>query len=132
VGRGGGIAALARHGREHFRASGKKGFLATCARWFAGGEAEMTTRLRKRAGEKPIILDPANGGRRKMGNDKEVGAAVRPDPGNRPGRVPVAIARGGLVPAGSPCPRFRNQVAPPASFAASASIMSGSPIFAIS
>jgi hypothetical protein len=54
MGREGGIATFLKHGRKHMAAIGRKGYMATCARWFGGDEAEMNRWLHKQAAERQI------------------------------------------------------------------------------
>jgi hypothetical protein len=54
-GRAGGLATLARHGREHMQAIGRRGFAATCNRHFAGDRRAMLNDLIRRG---LAALDP--------------------------------------------------------------------------
>jgi hypothetical protein len=54
MGREGGIATFLKYGREHMAALGRKGYMATCARWFGGDRAEMNRWLRHQASEREI------------------------------------------------------------------------------
>jgi hypothetical protein len=54
MGREGGMATFLKHGRKHMAAIGRKGYVATCARWFGGDEAEMNHWLHKQAAERQI------------------------------------------------------------------------------
>jgi len=51
AGRIGGMTTKKRHGIEHFRAIGRKGFQATCDRHYGGDRRAMLNKLIKRRSE---------------------------------------------------------------------------------